>query len=98
MTDLKQAEQKVVTGAPIKFGLNQLQNATPAVATWVFRIVLYAVTISSIICNTVSEIPQPLKDLINHYGLEAVALVHLLSRFFGVDVSQYESFYKGNKS
>lgn len=88
--NLKQAETVVTTTAPIKFGLGQIKNATPQVANWIFRITLYAVTASAIICNTVTEIPQGMKELINHYGLEAVALVHALSRLFGIDVSKYE--------
>ena len=72
----------------IKFGFGQIANATPDFAKWLFRIVLYAVAIANLICTVVEEIPAPVKLVIYHYSAMLVALVHGLSRMFGIEVDE----------
>jgi hypothetical protein len=67
-----------------KFGLGQIHNPTPQFATWLFRYVLYGATVLNIICQVISEIPEPVKAMIGKYSIEAVTLCHILSKMFGV--------------
>lgn len=68
------------------FGWKQIGKPTPASATWVFRTVLYTAAAVNIICMVISEIPQSVKDIIGRYSIEAVTLVHMFSKLFGVPI------------
>ncbi len=87
---VKTIEVEKQTTAPVKFGLGQLQNATPKFATYIFRAVLYTAFIGNTVCLMISEIPQPIKDAIAKYSVEAIGITHVLSKLFGVDISKID--------
>lgn len=66
------------------FGFNQIGKPTPATATWFFRVVLYTATTLTVVCSIITEIPEPIKYSIAKYSIEAVTLVHAMSRMFGI--------------
>lgn len=73
--------------ANIKFGLGQLLQPTPALAKSIATWVLYAAAIVNIILANVVQIPAPVKGLIAQYSLEGVALVHAITRLFGITIT-----------
>lgn len=83
----------------IKFGFGQIANATPKIATWVFRIILYAAAIVNIFLQVIDEIPPDVKAIVGKYSVYAVTLTHTLTRMFGIEVTgpDYNN-YKNNKS
>lgn len=87
---IKTVEVEKKTTAPIKFGIGQLQNATPKFATYIFRAVLYTAFIANTVCLMISEIPEPVKAAIAKYSVELIGVVHALSRLFGVDISKID--------
>lgn len=74
-----------VADTKVKFGLKAITLPTPKVATQIFRAVLYAATVVTILTNTFTEIPPELKATINKYALEVVTAVHLISKLFGLE-------------
>lgn len=80
---------------PVKFGFGQLLKSTPEFAKLAFRFILYFATIITFVVQTISEIPQPIKDMVSRYALEVVTIVHFLSKMFGVDVEQPKSVADG---
>jgi hypothetical protein len=82
----------------VKFGFGQIPNTTPEFAKWIFRIVLYAAAVINLVILVVTEIPQPIKDTIARYSLEIVALVHGLSKMFGIDVEDVPSSSTSRRS
>lgn len=75
----------------ILFGFNQIKQETPAFAKWVFRVVLYAAAIGTLVVNTIPEIPDHTADLIAKYSLYAITLTHSISKMFGIKVEDNES-------
>jgi len=72
----------------VKFGLGQVGNTTPQWTKKVFRIVLYTATALTLVTQIVTEIPVEISSIITKYSIEAVALVHALSKLFGVEVKE----------
>lgn len=71
-----------------KFGLGQIGKTTPIWAKNVFRIVLYVATALTLVTQIITEIPEDVKIAISRYSIEAVALVHALTKLFGVDLDE----------
>lgn len=71
--------------ATLKFGKQGVNLPTPAWATNIFRVVLYASAATTIIVTTVTEIPPAIQAVILKYCIEATTAVHLLSKLVGVD-------------
>lgn len=72
----------------VKFGFKQIFKPTPEGAKLVARGILYAVAIIVFIMQTVTEIPQPIKDAVSRYAVYVVSITHFVCRMFGVDVDQ----------
>lgn len=70
----------------IVFGFNQITAKTPQIATWFFRIVLYAVAAVNVVLQIVDEIPPEVKVIIGKYSVYAVTLTHSFTRLFGIKV------------
>ncbi len=68
------------------FGLKQINKSTPPWTKTVFRIVLYTATALTLVTQIVTEIPEDIKTMVAKYSLESVALVHALSKLFGVKI------------
>jgi len=66
------------------FGLNQLNNPTPATATWIFRIVLYVAMLGNIAINTMTNLSPELKLQIVSWSSFATLAIHSASKMFGV--------------
>lgn len=79
----------------ILFGFNQIKAETPNFAKWVFRVVLYAAAIGTLLINTIPEIPDHTADLIGKYCLYAITLTHSISKMFGIKVEE-EDAHKDN--
>ena len=79
-------ENKVVPVAETKLtvGLKAISRPTPEWATIVFRTVLYIALTATLVVQIVKEIPAEVGAIINNYSLEAVALVHALTKLFGL--------------
>jgi hypothetical protein len=80
--------KEAVKDAPIKWGLNWISAPTPQKITWIFRVVLYAAFITSEVLPMFPEIPEHIALHISKNCLRAVALVHMLSKTFGIDISK----------
>lgn len=89
MADEQKVQIEVPTKGTLTFGKVGLNLPTPKWVTQAFRAILYVVAISGLLCNIITEIPVELRDLINHYGIEVVAVIHLLSRFAGIKPEDY---------
>jgi hypothetical protein len=85
------SEVIVVGNAPAKFGFNQIGNPTPKWANWIFRIVLYGAAIVNITVIAFTDIPQPLQLLLLKYSGSAVIFVHMISKMFGIDLSDVQA-------
>lgn len=66
------------------FGIGSISRPTPEVATKIFRVVLYVAGVVNIVLMTISEIPEPVKATVGKYSVEAVMLVHALTKLFGL--------------
>lgn len=66
------------------FGLNQINNPTPASATWVFRIVLYVASLGTIAIASFTNLPDHVKVHIASLSSFATLAVHLASKTFGI--------------
>lgn len=81
-----------VTGK-LKFGFGQLFKPTPETAKLVFRFVLYA---SSVIVAVLTifgdKIDIQTKQLISWWALNIVTFVHFLSKLFGVEVQDPQTY------
>lgn len=82
--DVKQAPVTSI----FESGMKAIKMPTPAVATNIFRFVLYAAFLTSEISNMFPEIGEHTSLIISKYCLRAIAVVHLLSRTFGIDISK----------
>lgn len=74
--------------APIKWGLQWITSPTPVIVTNIFRFVLYAAFLTSEILPMFPEIPEDTALHISKWALRLVAIVHLLSKTFGIDISK----------
>lgn len=70
------------------FGLNQVGNPTPATATWIFRIVLYACSLGTIATATFTNLPDHVKVQVAQWSSFLVVAVHLASKMFGVPLPE----------
>lgn len=68
----------------MSFGLNQLNNPTPASATWVFRIVLYLSQLGNIAIIAFTNLPPDTKLTIVSISSFATMAVHSASKMFGI--------------
>lgn len=74
--------------APVKFGFGAITMPTPQLATKIFRFVLYAAALTTLILPMFPEIPENLAAKIGNWALRGVAIVHGVSKLFGIDISQ----------
>ena len=68
------------------FGVNQISNPTPNWANWIFRTLLYAGAITTIVLSTITEIPDNVKLVVAKYTLEGITLVHAFTKMFGITI------------
>lgn len=73
-------------GTKTGFGPDQVKLPTPQWATNIFRVVLYAAAVTTIVLGTITEIPDHVKVIVLKYSIEGVTLVHALSKMFGVSI------------
>jgi len=71
-----------------KFGIGQIGNTTPIWAKNAFRVALYVATALVLVTQTITEIPEPIKVSIAKYALEAITLIHALTKLFGVQLDE----------
>lgn len=79
--------KEVAKQAPIKFGLGQITMPTPQIVTQIFRVILYAAALVSIVVPMFPEIPSHIADLVSRWAIRLVALSHAISKLFGIDLS-----------
>ena len=72
----------------VKFGFGQIGKTTPKWAKNAFRIVLYTATTLTLVTQIVTEIPADISTIIAKYSIEAVALVHAITKLWGVDLKE----------
>lgn len=72
----------------VKFGFSQLFKRTPEFAKLLFRIILYITAIIMFLMNLVTEIPEPIKTVVNKYCIYFITTVHFLSKMFGIEVKE----------
>ena len=72
----------------VKFGLGQVGKTTPIWAKNLFRIVLYGAMTLTLVTQIVTEIPVEISTAIAKYSIEAVALVHAITKLWGVDIKE----------
>ena len=78
----------------VKFGFDQITQRTPDFARWIFRGVLYLAAIINLVLATVVEIPEDVREVVGRYSVYAVALVHGLSKMFGIEATGPENNYQ----
>lgn len=74
-----------VSNTEIKFGLKAISKPTPALATKIFRVILYLAALGNIVVDVFPEIPLEVKGMIAMYSIKAVALVHAITKLFGLE-------------
>lgn len=74
-----------VEDTKVKFGFNAITKPTPELATKIFRVVLYAAALANIIIDIFPEIPLEVKGMIAMYSVKAVAIVHAITKLFGLE-------------
>jgi len=74
--------------ANIKFNVQQLTNATPVWAKWMFRITLILTTTASFIVAGDPSIPSDLKVRIMLYLQGGSTAMYGFSKLFGVDLEK----------
>lgn len=72
----------------MSFGLNQINNPTPASATWIFRIVLYLAQLGNIAIISFTTLPADTKLTIVSISSFATLAVHSASKMFGVPLPE----------
>lgn len=70
----------------VKFGLNQISSTTPPLATKIFRAILYIAAVGNLVIDIFPEIPFEIKAHIAMYSIKSVALVHGITKLFGLEV------------
>ena len=85
---MTEATKEITIPSPTttRFGVNQIGNPTPQWATNIFRIVLYTAAAANIVVLTVTQIPPDVQKTIAQISIEAVTLVHALSKLLGVTI------------
>lgn len=74
-----------VEDTKVKFGFAAITKPTPELAKKIFRIVLYVAALGNIIVDIFPEIPLEVKGMIAMYSVKAVALVHAITKLFGLE-------------
>lgn len=88
MTEKIEAEQITPVTGKVGFGVGQISNPSPVWATWVFRIVLYAASITTFIVTTAKGIPDSVAINIASYCSMATMVAHALSKMVGIDITK----------
>ncbi len=68
------------------FGFNQINNPTPATATWIFRVVLYVCLLGNIAVGGFTRLPADTKLTIVELSSFLTLAIHAASKMFGVDL------------
>jgi hypothetical protein len=72
----------------MSFGLKQISNPTPAMATWVFRVVLYLSGLGNIAIIAFTTLPADVKLNIVSWSSFATLAVHSASKMFGIPLPE----------
>lgn len=84
--------KSVAKEAPVtnvfKAGLKAISMPTPELATKIFRVVLYAAALVSIVLPMFPEIPENIRNTVINWSLRLVALTHAISKLFGIDITK----------
>lgn len=72
----------------MSFGLKQINNPTPATATWVFRIVLYLSQLGNIAIIAFTNLAPEIKLTIVSISSFATMAVHSASKMFGIPLPE----------
>ena len=72
----------------MSFGFNQVNNPTPAIAVWVFRIVLYLSGLGNIAIIAFTDLSPEVKLTIVSWSSFATLAVHSASKMFGIPLPE----------
>lgn len=76
--------------APVKFGLGQIGQTTPAFITWIFRFYFYLVSFATVFLAQYQKVDPNLRlEIIFWMGVSVIA-VHGFSKMFGIDSKKIE--------
>ena len=71
----------------LKFGVNQLSNPTPKLATYIFRTYTFLIGLWAILAPALDIVPAKSRANIEHYLLIGVPVMQYFIKFFGWDYS-----------
>ncbi|HVW99901.1 MAG TPA: hypothetical protein VHA52_05645 [Candidatus Babeliaceae bacterium] len=91
-----QDQKEQAQGKVVKFGLSQLINTTPHLATVINRVVLASITFYGFINVTTHLIPAPVQMQVNQWILLLPGLTTFLKNVFGWDFPS-DSNYSDHK-
>lgn len=83
----KEEAKKAPVTSIFESGWKAIAMPTPQLATKIFRVILYAAALVSIIVPMFPEIPHQTAEIVNSWAIRLVALSHAISKMFGIDIS-----------